>query len=468
MKTTLKLTYLLVLAILITTFACSKDDNKIEISLENLEVTIDENPSAGQVIGTIQSSQSGSLIFNIDSQSPEGALSIDATTGELTVLEAALFDYERNPTLMATVSAEGAINTANVTINLLNIELATQDLSVTMDENPTNGQSVGTIQTSGSSILNFSIYTQTPLGALTIDASTGELTVADAALFDFETNPVITASISDGESVNPATVTINLTNVNEITIQNSDLNIDENPTNGQSIGTVQTTGGTPLNFSITSQTPAGAVSINANTGELTVNNAALFDFETNTTVSATITTDDAINPTTLTINLNNINEIGDFNHGGVVFWLDGNGGGLVCTISDLNSGALIQWGNGIEYQATGANATAIGTGQANTNAIINIQGAGNYAASLCDNLTLNGYSDWFLPSQDELNEMYINNPIINTVAVANGGVSFSLYYWTSSQATTNTNIAWIQFFQGGSQQINNKFNTAYVRAIRTF
>lgn len=64
--------------------------------------------------------------------------------------------------------------------------------------------------------------------------------------------------------------------------------------------------------------------------------------------------------------------------------------------------------------------------------------------------------------------MYINNPIINTVAVANGGVAFSFLYWTSSQATTNTNIAWIQVFQGGSQQINNKLNTAYVRVVRSF
>ena len=62
------------LSILLTTTACNKDDETIQISLEDLEVIIDENPSIGQVIGTIQSSESGSLIFSITSQSPEGAL----------------------------------------------------------------------------------------------------------------------------------------------------------------------------------------------------------------------------------------------------------------------------------------------------------------------------------------------------------------------------------------------------------
>jgi hypothetical protein len=48
--------------------------------------------------------------------------------------------------------------------------------------------------------------------------------------------------------------------------------------------------------------------------------------------------------------------------------------------------------------------TVIGTGNTNTNLIVAVQGNGNYAAKICYDLVLNGYSDWFLPSRDEPDE----------------------------------------------------------------
>jgi hypothetical protein len=48
--------------------------------------------------------------------------------------------------------------------------------------------------------------------------------------------------------------------------------------------------------------------------------------------------------------------------------------------ADQNIG--IHWYNG-SYVVTGATGTAIGTGQANTTAIVTIQEAGSYAAQLC-------------------------------------------------------------------------------------
>lgn len=355
-------------------------------------------------------------------------------------------------------------NDDNVSINL-------SDLVVSIDENPNAGQVVGIILNDGTSTLTYSIATQSPAGALAINTSTGELTVANAALFDFETNPTITATVAATGAANTASVIVNVGNISELTIQNFTTTMDENPTQGQSIGTIQASSDSTISYSITSQTPAGAMNINASTGLLTVSNLNLFNFEVNPVITANISVNNSGRMQTLiaTVNLSNVNEIGDFNHGGVVFWLDGNGGGLVCNISDLNAGSAVQWGNnGIEYQATGATATAIGTGQANTTTIISVQGAGTYAASLCDNLTLNGYSDWYLPSKDELNQMFVTQPTINAVATANGGTAFTVFYWSSTQATSNTNVAWVQFFQGGGQSINNKLNQTYVRAVRTF
>ena len=158
---------------------------------------------------------------------------------------------------------------------------------------------------------------------------------------------------------------------------------------------------------------------------------------------------------------NLIPKIGDYFRGGVVFYLDGSGGGLICAVSDQDGGSGIQWWNG-SYTTTGATATAIGTGQSNTTAIINSQGAGNYAATVCDNYTAGGYDEWFFPSKDELNEMYLNKAAINATAEDNGGdASFQGgYYWSSTEIDISS--ARVQ---------DNNFSKSYkfrVRAVQAF
>ena len=81
MKNAIKFTQTLLLLVLIITYGCSKDDDPIIINLQNLEVAIDENPTVGQVIGTIESDNNASLTFNITSQTPNGALEINENTG---------------------------------------------------------------------------------------------------------------------------------------------------------------------------------------------------------------------------------------------------------------------------------------------------------------------------------------------------------------------------------------------------
>ena len=163
-------------------------------------------------------------------------------------------------------------------------------------------------------------------------------------------------------------------------------------------------------------------------------------------------------------------QIGDFHQGGIIFWLDGNGGGLIAATKDQTSPSYgAEWGCSGNL-ISGADGVAIGTGNQNT---IDIE-AGcttpETAADKCANLTLNGYSDWFLPSKDELHKMYLNIGQGNTLGLGNIGIFASNPYWSSTEF--DANHAWQQDFDSGGQYSFFKYNpsyaNAYVRAVRTF
>jgi hypothetical protein len=145
--------------------------------------------------------------------------------------------------------------------------------------------------------------------------------------------------------------------------------------------------------------------------------------------------------------------------GGIKFYVDNTGEhGLVAAPNDQSIGA--EWSSG-SFILTNATGTAIGTGKANTTTIVITIGAGSYAAKICDDLVLNGYDDWFLPSKDELDSLYKHKNIV-------GGFSPVTYYWSSSESSASS--AWAQSFMNGGQdsrpaKLRNEFN---VRAIRAF
>jgi TolB-like protein len=125
-----------------------------------------------------------------------------------------------------------------------------------------------------------------------------------------------------------------------------------------------------------------------------------------------------------------------------------------------------QWGlNNINLGGTG---TAVGSGKRNTELIVERlrqRGESGSAAQLCVSLNFDGFTDWFLPSKDELDLMYKN---LKQRGLGNFN---DTYYWTSSERS-NTGI-WMQTFSNGAidgNTTNKSFsNSQYpIRAIRQF
>jgi hypothetical protein len=164
------------------------------------------------------------------------------------------------------------------------------------------------------------------------------------------------------------------------------------------------------------------------------------------------------------------------------------------TGTNLWTDAQYRWSGNttVEIGAT-ARGTAIGTGYANTLAIVGQSDGGN-AATRAGTISRayggpNSLSDWFLPSKDELNQMCkwakgitgVNlttlttscaplEGVLNTTAGAAGFVAD--WYWTSTES--NSVNAWFQMFrstgggQGTQDVVVKSFNGSYVRPVRAF
>ena len=129
--------------------------------------------------------------------------------------------------------------------------------------------------------------------------------------------------------------------------------------------------------------------------------------------------------------------------------------------SDIYKNAkYFRWGD----NGTFGTQTGIGTGKLNTAIIVSkaSKGRTTNAATLCNDYTYGEYDDWFLPSRDELNLMYKNLKKSSL-----GGFDDDIY-WSSSEKYNNSNYAWIQHFDYGGQNSNNRKSYYMVRPIRAF
>ncbi len=169
-------------------------------------------------------------------------------------------------------------------------------------------------------------------------------------------------------------------------------------------------------------------------------------------------------------------EIGDFLFGGIVYYIfqPGDPGyepnathGLVAAPVDQSDG--IQWSKGeILFVET----HSFFGGLENTVAIVNALGPGDYAASICYNLELNGYADWWLPSAGELYLMCVNIGLAAPSPNTNlGGFSANTYYWSSTIISASAIGSPVGLFVDECATDEPEYSQDqqfYVRAVRAF
>ncbi len=120
-------------------------------------------------------------------------------------------------------------------------------------------------------------------------------------------------------------------------------------------------------------------------------------------------------------------KIGDKYGGGIVFDVDGTGHVLIAAKADLPGGAIYTW---------------------------------DTAKIASQKLEENGYSDWYLPSKEELNKLYLTKSVVGDFAES------KVNYWSSTDG--GGDMAWHQYLKNGYQYRNPKDSHWRVRPIRAF
>jgi len=160
--------------------------------------------------------------------------------------------------------------------------------------------------------------------------------------------------------------------------------------------------------------------------------------------------------------------------GGIIFFDKGNnsGGWRYLEASPVDLGSVVFATEAITpaeiqnilFRGNERGSRAVGTGKSNTEQLMRVannRGGGfGWAVRLVTTYELNGFVDWFLPSQDELNHMY------GSLHMNRLGNFTSERYWSSSMSEWQSNVSAVQFHNFSNGEVGRaagaNFGSRYI------
>jgi hypothetical protein len=280
---------------------------------DTIEVAINENPATGDVITTLpDTTASGdTLTYTISDTT-----NFEIVDNQIIIKEGADIDAENDTviTVVVIITNGDEVDTAVISIPVIGVN--------EMPEVNLGDVKIAENQDSLAAIVTLPIVDQDgdTLTYALVDSSVvtivdGKLVIVDSSAFDAENGSVtVELIVTDGTFTDTIDVVINVENVNEFnpvfTTTTTTYTIAENLAKGTVVATIAATDadGETLTFSLTDA--SGAFAIDAATGVITVVNASILDYETNTSFTITVNVTDGTNTESidLTISLTDVEE----------------------------------------------------------------------------------------------------------------------------------------------------------------
>jgi hypothetical protein len=297
--------------------------------------SIDENAPANAFIGQLDANDPDNgqtLSYSILSGNINSAFQIGSSNGNITVQNSAALDFESWDTysLLVRVDDNGSgplFDVATITINLTDVNENPEldDEIWTLNENSVSNTLIGVLNANdpdAGQTLSYSIISGNIDNAFQINSNTGELSVQNADVINFEVWPsfnLLVRAMDNGQGnlFDMATVVVNLVDVNENpSVDDQIFSLPENTASGQQIDIVMADdpdAGQTLTYNIVGGSTTDAFEINESTGMLSVLNADEINFELHPVFTLIVEVEDNGNgnltdQATIVINLVDVNE----------------------------------------------------------------------------------------------------------------------------------------------------------------